>query len=105
MTLEIFENERPRLLGIAYRILGSLSDAEDAVQDTFIKWSNVEQDKVINAAAWLTTACTRRCIDITRSSNRNRVNYIGTWLPEPVQTDLTNVLESHAKRESGIPLI
>lgn len=83
---EVFEESRPILLGLAYRILGSRADAEDAVQDTFIKWQTTDKDEIENPAAWLTTACTRRCIDLLRAAHRTRVDYVGPWLPEPVHT-------------------
>ena len=81
-----FEKARPALLGLAYRMLGSLADAEDAVQDTFIKWSSADQAKIDNQRAWLTTTCTHRCLDILRAAHRTRVNYVGAWLPEPIHT-------------------
>ena len=81
-----FEQSRSRLLGLAYRILGSWADAEDAVQDTFLKWQGTERGMIENPASWLTTACTRRCIDMLRAPNRARVDYVGPWLPEPIQT-------------------
>jgi RNA polymerase sigma-70 factor (ECF subfamily) len=83
---EVFEESRPVLLGLAYRILGSRADAEDAVQDTFIKWQTADKAEIENPAAWLTTACTRRCIDLLRAAHRTRVDYVGPWLPEPVPT-------------------
>ncbi len=86
MDIQAFEEARPRLLGLAYRILGSLADAEDAVQDTFVKWSGIDRSGVDNALSWLTTACTRRCLDLLRAAHRRRVDYVGAWLPEPVQT-------------------
>ena len=86
MDIQAFEEARPRLLGLAYRILGSLADAEDAVQDTFVKWSGVDRSGIDNALSWLTTACTRRCLDLLRAAHRQRVDYVGAWLPEPVQT-------------------
>lgn len=84
--VRIFEEARPRLLGLAYRILGSLADAEDAVQDTFLKWQGGARSGIDNPAAWLTTACTRRCLDMLRAGHRRRVDYVGAWLPEPLQT-------------------
>lgn len=86
IDIQAFEEARPRLLGLAYRILGSLADAEDAVQDTFVKWSGVDRSGIDNAMSWLTTACTRRCLDLLRAAHRRRVDYVGAWLPEPVQT-------------------
>lgn len=82
----VFENRRSFLLGLAYRLLGSRAEAEDVVQDLFIKWLEVDQASIANPAAWLTTACTRHCIDLLRSARRARVDYIGTWLPEPIHT-------------------
>ena len=84
--LQAFERVRPKLLGLAYRILGSLADAEDAVQDTFVKWTGADRRRIDNPAAWLTTACTRRCLDLLRAAHRARVDYVGAWLPEPVQS-------------------
>ena len=81
---DMFEACRPRLFGLAYRILGSRADAEDAVQDTFIKWQNTSQEGIENPAAWLMTSCTRRSIDLLRSAHRARVDYVGSWLPEPL---------------------
>lgn len=85
-ALATFEQARPGLLGLAYRILGSRADAEDAVQDTFLKWQANDRDDIGNPAAWLTTVCTRHCLDILRSADRARVEYVGPWLPEPVRT-------------------
>lgn len=81
----LFDAHRPRLLGLAYRILGSLADAEDAVQDTFVKWLRQDPAEIENPAGWLTTACTRRSVDLLRAAHRSRVDYVGAWLPEPVQ--------------------
>jgi len=80
-----FEDARPGLLALAYRILGSVADAEDAVQDTFLKWSGADRAGIRSAPSWLTTTCTRRCLDLLRAAHRSRVNYVGVWLPEPVQ--------------------
>lgn len=82
--IAVFEEARPRLLGLAYRILGSRADAEDAVQDTFLKWRSADHDAIANPGAWLMTSCTRRCIDLLRAAHRTRVDYVGTWLPEPM---------------------
>jgi RNA polymerase sigma-70 factor (ECF subfamily) len=92
--LQIFETARPRLLGLAYRILGSRADAEDAVQDTFLKWQDADFASIDNPAAWLTTICTRHCLDQLRAAHRSRVNYVGSWLPEPIHT----AVDSEAER-------
>src|SRR3546814_12429346 len=72
-----FESRRRQLTGLAYRILGTLAEAEDAVQDTFLKWREADQDAIDNPAAWLTTACTRRCLDLLPSARRPRVDSFG----------------------------
>ncbi|MGD1875902.1 MAG: RNA polymerase sigma factor SigJ [Kiloniellaceae bacterium] len=84
--LAFFEAARPALRGLAYRILGSFAEAEDAVQDTFLKWQAAERTAVEVPQAWLTTVCTRRCLDMLKAADRARVDYVGPWLPEPVQT-------------------
>jgi len=87
IKLNQFEQARPRLAGLAYRLLGSWADAEDAVQDTFLRWEAVDENNIRNPDAWLTTACTNRCLDILKSAGRQRVDYVGPWLPEPLQTE------------------
>ncbi|MEL7538187.1 MAG: RNA polymerase sigma factor SigJ [Pseudomonadota bacterium] len=91
---QTFEDVRPRLLGLAYRILGSLTDAEDAVQETFLKWANVDREAIVSPPAWLTTACTRQCLDVLRGAHRSRVDYVGTWLPEPIQTAIQDASDA-----------
>ena len=91
----VFEDARPGLLGLAYRILGSLADAEDAVQDTFLKWAKAKHGAIENPSSWLTTACTRRCIDMLRASHRSRVSYVGAWLPEPIQKHVEDPTEAN----------
>ncbi|SFL09508.1 RNA polymerase sigma factor SigJ [Lysobacter sp. cf310] len=81
-----FESQRGLLIGLAYRILGSRADAEDAVQDTYLKWQDADHAAIDNPAAWLTTLCTRRSIDLLRSAHRSRVDYVGSWLPEPIHS-------------------
>lgn len=83
--LHLFEEARPRLLGLAYRILGSRADAEDAVQDCFLKWRDADRSHIKTPVAWLSSVCTRRCLDILRAADRARVDYVGPWLPEPIQ--------------------
>lgn len=94
---ELFEQARPRLLGIAYRILGSRAEAEDAVQDTFLRWQEADHATVRSPGAWLTTACTRRAIDILRAAYRSRVDYVGNWLPEPVHSFIDGEAEAHVE--------
>lgn len=97
-----FEKARPRLLGLAYRILGSRADAEDAVQDTYLKWRTADHATIEGADAWLTTACTRRCIDLLRSAHRSRTEYVGSWLPEPVLTPDEDTPEARLSLSSSL---
>ena len=87
--LQIFDSMRPTLLAIGYRILGSRADAEDAAQDAYLSWRGADRAEIENPAAWLTTIYTRRCIDVSRSAQRRRVEYVGAWLPEPIASDQT----------------
>jgi RNA polymerase sigma-70 factor (ECF subfamily) len=81
---EAFEGSRRRLFGIAYRMLGSRSEAEDVVQDTYLRWHEADRDAIENPEAWLVTAATRRAIDRLRSLKTEREAYHGPWLPEPL---------------------
>jgi RNA polymerase sigma-70 factor (ECF subfamily) len=78
-----FDAERARLTGLAYRLLGSLSDAEDVVQEAWIRWSRTDVDAVERPAAWLTTTVSRLGLDRLRARRRERTDYVGPWLPEP----------------------
>ncbi len=98
----LFEQARPNLLGLAYRILGSHADAEDAVQDTFLKWRDADHAAIENPGAWLTTACTRRCLDLLRSAHKTRVSYVGTWLPEPILTTVDGDFEDASTLASSM---
>ncbi len=100
----VFEETRPKLVGLAYRILGSLADAEDAVQDTFIKWSEADRESIDNTSAWLMTVCTRRCLDLRRAGHRKRVSYVGAWLPEPVQTRVDSAAEEEVELASSLSM-
>jgi len=79
-----FEPHRRRLLGLAYRMLGSVSEAEDAVQDAYLRWHAADRDVVSNTRAFLTTTTTRICLDTLKSARARREAYVGPWLPEPV---------------------
>ena len=80
----MFEAERPRLQGLAYRMLGSLADAEDAVQEAWIRWSRIDPATIVEPRAWLVRVTTRLCIDRLRSLKARREDYVGPWLPEPL---------------------
>src|SRR5262245_15880668 len=79
-----FEPHRRRLFGLAYRMLGSVSDAEDAVQDAYLRWHATDRASVSDTRAFLTTTTTRICLDTLRSTRARREAYVGPWLPEPI---------------------
>ncbi|MGI5128265.1 RNA polymerase sigma-70 factor [Pseudonocardia sp. CA-107938] len=82
--VEVFEAARPRLEAIAYRLLGSASDAEDAVQDTFLRWQAADRELIETPEAWLTKVLTNLCLNRLTSARARRETYVGQWLPEPV---------------------
>ncbi|SKC07800.1 RNA polymerase sigma-70 factor, ECF subfamily [Luteibacter sp. 22Crub2.1] len=82
-----FSTLRPRLHGIAYRMLGSVAEAEDLVQDIWLSWNAADQAAIGNSEAWLVAATTRRAIDRLRAARVRREEYVGIWLPEPILTD------------------
>lgn len=80
-------SERRRLINLTYRLLGSLAEAEDAVQETYVRWyamSRREQDAIESPGAWLTTVASRICLDLLGSARARRERYVGEWLPEPL---------------------
>ncbi|WP_246485830.1 sigma factor [Kribbella qitaiheensis] len=81
-----FAGVRPRLFGIAYRMLGSSAEAEDIVQDAWLRWQAYDRSKVIEPAAFLATTTTRLAINAAQSARVRRESYIGPWLPEPIDT-------------------
>jgi len=78
-----FEEHRARLVGLAYRMLGSVTDAEDAVQDAWLRWREADRGAVRSEPAFLNTVVTRLCLDRLRRARGRRVDYVGPWLPEP----------------------
>ncbi|WP_019507208.1 RNA polymerase sigma-70 factor [Pleurocapsa sp. PCC 7319] len=85
--LEDFDQYRSLLFAIAYRMLGSVMDAEDMVQETFLRWQQTSQQSVKSTKSYLTTIVTRLCIDQLRSARVQREQYVGSWLPEPIVTE------------------
>jgi RNA polymerase sigma factor (sigma-70 family) len=79
-----FEAQRPRLLRLAYRMLGSMADAEDVVQEAWLRWQGIDRNDVRAPAAYLSRTVTRLCLDAMKSARARREVYVGTWLPEPV---------------------
>lgn len=84
--LSAFSSVRPRLFGIAYRMLGSAAEADDLVQDVWLRWQNTNRTAVQDPPAYLTTTTTRLAINVAQSARVRREAYVGTWLPEPIDT-------------------
>jgi RNA polymerase sigma factor (sigma-70 family) len=84
--LSAFLSARPRLFGIAYRMLGSAAEAEDIVQDVWVRWQMADRSLVRDAAAFLVTTTTRLAINVMQSARSRRETCVGPWLPEPVDT-------------------
>jgi RNA polymerase sigma-70 factor (TIGR02957 family) len=97
-----FEEHRPRLLGLAYRLLGSAADAEDVVQEAFLRWYAADRESIDVPAAWLTTVVTNLCLNRLTLAHVQRESYVGPWLPEPVLTadGALGPLETTEQRES-----
>lgn len=85
-AVAVFTSVRPRLFGIAYRMLSSATEAEDLVQDVWLRWQNYDRSTVLNPGAFLATTTTRLAINALQSARVRRETYIGPWLPEPVDT-------------------
>ena len=94
MAGDEFDRHRPFLIGLAYRMLGSSAEAEDAVQDTWLRWQSGDTRTIGDPRAWLSTTIVRICIDRLKSARARRETYPGTWLPEPVLTTKPLDLES-----------
>ena len=82
--VERFEEHRTHLQAVAYRMLGSVSEAEDALQEAWVRLSRADSDAVENLGGWLTTVVGRVCLDMLRARRSRREDYVGTWLPEPI---------------------
>ena len=79
-----FEPHRRRLRGLAYRMLGSMAEAEDAVQEAYLRWHDTDRDRIEEPRAFLMTTTTRICLDVLKSARVKREEYVGPWLPDPV---------------------
>src|SRR5436309_7269201 len=105
--LPAFMSVRPRLFGIAYRMLGSAVDAEDVVQDVWVRWQTADRSLVRDAAAFLATITTRLAINVIQSARSRRERHAGPWLPEPVDTSADPGLEVERREalELGVLLL
>ncbi len=86
VSLTAFEAVRGRLFGLAYRMLGTRADAEDLVQEAYVRWHEINQDTIENPEAWLVATTSRMAIDRLRRLKTEREAYVGQWLPEPIVT-------------------
>ena len=93
-----FEPLRPKLMRVAYRMLGSVADAEDAVQEAFIRWMRADRGEVREPEAFLRRSVTRLCLDQLKSARRQRETYVGPWLPDPV-------VEEEQEDDVSLPLM
>src|SRR5262249_49185574 len=84
--IDAFELHREFLVRLAYRMLGSFAEAEDVVQDAFLRWRDVQQSAIAHPRAFLARVVSRLCLDRMKSAAARRETYVGTWLPEPVVT-------------------
>ncbi len=101
-SVDEFVAQRPRLFGLAYRMLGEASEAEDVVQDAYLRWAGAAHADIVDAPAWLTKVVTNLCLNRLTSARARRETYIGAWLPEPVLTADGELgpLESVEQRDS-----
>ena len=87
MTGDVFDQHRKLLFAVAYRVLGTAADAEDAVQDAWIRWSSADRSEVADPKAYLARIVTNEALARLRAARRRREVYVGPWLPEPIRTD------------------
>jgi RNA polymerase sigma-70 factor (ECF subfamily) len=99
---DVFDQYRPRLFGIAYRMLGTRDDAEDILQEAYIRWHSADRETIESPEAWLVSVVTRLAIDRLRKAYVQRETYIGPWLPEPLVTDPAMSPEVRAEFKSDV---
>jgi RNA polymerase sigma-70 factor (TIGR02957 family) len=104
MDQDVFQTDRPRLFSIAYRMLGSASDAEDVLQDGWLRYRGVDRSEVRSPKALATTIVTRLCLDRLKSARATREEYIGPWLPEPVLTSELKGPDTMLQRAESVTL-
>ena len=95
-----FEPRRTKLFGLAYRLLGSAAEAEDVVQDAYLRWDRADRAAIGHPDAWLAKVVTNLCLNRLTAARATRERYVGQWLPEPVPTDLLGPLETVEQRDS-----
>ncbi|MEO5534422.1 MAG: RNA polymerase sigma-70 factor [Pseudolysinimonas sp.] len=103
--MDVFDEVRPRLFGIAYRMLGSVHDTEDVLQDTWLRWQGADRDAVAEPGAYLATIVTRLSITALTSARARREVYVGPWLPEPVDTSADPLLGAELAEALSIAIL
>ena len=103
-SVDFFDSNRPLLFSIAYRMLGSASDAEDVVQDAWMRYSSADPGSIRSPKAFATTIVTRLCLDRLKSARATREEYIGPWLPEPLLTANTEAPDETVQRAESVTL-
>lgn len=101
---EAFERLRPRLFGIAYRMLGTVEDADDVLQNAYLRWHDARPEGVRSADGWLVAVTTRLAIDRLRQAAAERARYAGDWLPEPLLTDTPAPADARAELASDVSM-
>ena len=99
---DTFERLRPRLQAIGYRMLGSTAEAEEVVQDAWLRWHDADKQQLDNSEAWLVSVTTRLAIDRLRSAKVQREHYSGIWLPEPLLSDAPTTPEQIVERAGDV---
>src|SRR5580765_1248499 len=104
MDQDVFNTDRPLLFSIAYRMLGSASDAEDVLQDGWLRYRSADRSAIRSPRAFATTIVTRLCLDRLKSARMTREEYIGPWLPEPVLTSEIDGPDTLLQRAESVTL-
>lgn len=104
-ALALFTDSRPRMFGIAYRMLGSVAEAEDIVQEAWLRWQQTDRSVVRNPGGFLTTMTTRLAINTAESARMRREQYVGPWLPEPVDTSDDPLLGAERAEAIGVAVL
>lgn len=104
MDLDVFNTDRALLFSIAYRMLGSASDAEDVIQDAWVRYRGADRSSIRSPKAFATTIVTRLCLDRLKSAQATREEYIGPWLPEPVLTSEVEGPDAMLQRAESVTL-
>jgi RNA polymerase sigma-70 factor (ECF subfamily) len=104
-ALVLFADSRPRMFGIAYRMLGSVAEAEDIVQEAWVRWQQTDRSVVRNPGGFLTTMTTRLAINTAESARMRREQYVGPWLPEPVDTSADPLLGAERAEAIGVAVL